>query len=85
MGRKEQVKKAIHFEKPDYVPVFIFDGERETSDIIQIDLEKFYLGPDRNLTEWGYRWDNMNPEIPMGEPINPPLESWYNLENYKKI
>jgi uroporphyrinogen decarboxylase len=84
MSRKEQVKKAIYFKKPDYIPIFIFDGERETSDIIQIDLEKFYLGPERNLTEWGYRWDNMNPEIPMGAPINPPLESWDNLENYKK-
>jgi uroporphyrinogen decarboxylase len=84
MGRKEQVKKAIHFGKPSYIPIFVFDGERNNSDIIQIDLEKFYLGPKKNLTEWGYEWDNMNPEIPMGAPINPPLASWDNFEYYKK-
>jgi uroporphyrinogen-III decarboxylase len=84
MNRREQVIKAIHFKKPDYIPIFIFDGEREDSDIIQIDLERFYLGPKKNITEWGYEWDNKRPDIPMGAPINPPISSWNDFKNFKK-
>jgi len=84
VSRKEQVKRAIRMQGPDYVPLFIFDGERDDSDIIQIDLERFYLGAERSITEWGYKWDNDNPDIPMGAPINPPIPTWETFEDYRK-
>ena len=42
MTRYEQVKRAIHFQKPDYVPLFLFNGDRRNSDIIQTDLCLLY-------------------------------------------
>lgn len=38
MNRKEQVKKAIRMEGPDYVPVLYFNKDQEMSDIILIDV-----------------------------------------------
>jgi uroporphyrinogen decarboxylase len=82
MGRIEQVRKAIRMEGPDYVPRFIFDGERGDSDIIQIDLERFYLGPEKNTSEWGFQWDSTDTRIPMGSPIHPPIASWEDFPGY---
>jgi uroporphyrinogen decarboxylase len=84
MGRIEQVRKAIRFEGPDYVPFFIFDGERDESDIIQIDLERFYLGPEKNVSEWGFQWASTDTRVPMGTPTHPPIESWDDFEEYKR-
>ena len=83
MKRREQVKKAICRQGPDYVPLFIFDGDRSDSDLIQIDLERFYLGPDKNLSEWGFQWDSTDTNIPMGTPVNPPIASWEDFEQYQ--
>jgi uroporphyrinogen decarboxylase len=83
MSSKEQVKKAIRMEGPEYVPLFIFDGERNDSDIIQIDCERFYMGEDKKMTEWGFKWDNLDPSIPMGAPSNPPIDSWDDFEKFK--
>jgi uroporphyrinogen-III decarboxylase len=84
MTRREQVKKAIRRQGPDYVPLFIFDGDRSDSDLIQIDLERFYLGPDKNISEWGFQWDSTDTKIPMGTPVNPPISSWEDFEQYQR-
>ena len=82
MTRYEQVKRAIHFQKPDYVPLFLFNGDRSNSDIIQTDLVRFYLGEDKQGTEWGFRWESDDPSIPMGNPKNPPLEDFGKFDEY---
>ena len=84
MNRREQVRRAIRRQGPDYVPLFIFDGDRRDSDLIQIDLERFYLGPERNLSEWGFKWDSTDTQVPMGSPVNPPIARWEDFEDYRK-
>ncbi len=84
MTRREQVKKAIRRQGPDYVPLFIFDGDRSDSDLIQIDVERFYLGPDKNVSEWGFTWASTDTRIPMGTPENPPIADWDDFERYRR-
>ena len=84
MNRREQVRRAIRREGPDYVPLFIFDGDRSDSDLIQIDLERFYLGPDKNVSEWGFTWASTDTRVPMGTPVNPPIAAWDDFERYRR-
>ena len=47
---RDEVREAVRVLRknggyvlgPDFVPLFIFDGDRSDSDLIQIDLEQFY-------------------------------------------
>ena len=82
MNRKDLVKKTIKFQDPNRIPLFIFNGDRNDSDIMQIDLERFYLGSKKNITEWGFEWDNPDPLL-MGTPIKPPISKWDDFEYYK--
>jgi hypothetical protein len=65
------------------VPLFIFNGDRGDSDIIQIDLERFYLGPEKNVSEWGFQWESTDARVPMGSPTHPPIARWEDFEEYR--
>jgi hypothetical protein len=69
---------------PDRVPLFIFEGDRDRTDIVQVNVEDFYQGPDSKHTEWGFDWATTGDQLSMGVPMNPPLEDFNQLERYLK-
>lgn len=85
MMRKEVVKKAIHFQTPGRVPKFFFNGDLSKSDIVQVVLEDWYLGENKDETEWGFAWNrDLNDAASMGVPRTNPLADWSQFETFKK-
>ncbi|MEA4845978.1 MAG: MBL fold metallo-hydrolase, partial [Clostridiaceae bacterium] len=82
MSRKEQVKKAIYMKGPDYVPL-MYSATYDDSDIINVPVEKLFLGPDKDITEWGFRWDYTDRNLTFGQPKTITIETWEDLKNYK--
>lgn len=78
--RKEQVVKAINMQGPEYVPLFFFNKDKDQSDIIQIDIQKHFGGPDNDTSEWGFVWETKDDT--MGQPINYLIKSWEQLNSF---
>ena len=57
MNRKENTIKAIHFDKPDYVPIIFINKDKEQSDLIMIDIVKQWMGEKKDRSEWGFEWE----------------------------
>ncbi len=66
MNRMEQVKKAIHRNNPDYVPVLFFNSDKDQSDIILIDVVRHFMGEKEDMSEWGFQWERHDET--MGQP-----------------
>ncbi|NLC68308.1 MAG: hypothetical protein GX754_05880 [Clostridiaceae bacterium] len=47
LDSKQQVKKAINMQGPEYVPLLFFNKDQEQSDIILIDVGRHFLGDNR--------------------------------------
>lgn len=78
MTRREQVKKAIALQGPDYVPLLFISDQRDQSDIIIIDVIKHFLGKDKNISEWGFQWVRIDGT--MGQPEKAIIENWRYLD-----
>jgi hypothetical protein len=78
MNRLEQVKKAIHMQGPDYVPVLFFNKDKEQSDIIMIDVVRHFMGPGSDMSEWGFKWERHDET--MGQPREEVLKDWSGLD-----
>lgn len=78
MNRKEQVKKAIHLHGPAYVPILFFNKDKEQSDIIMIDVVKHYVGPDKDTSEWGFKWERYDET--MGQPKEEIIKDWIDFD-----
>lgn len=76
--RKNQVLKAVKFQGPDYVPLFFFNKDKDQSDIIQVDIQKHFGGPNQDTSEWGFVWESKDET--MGQPKEYPLKSWEGLD-----
>ena len=74
MSRKEQVLKAIAMQDPKYVPVLYFNGDRNNSDAILIDIVRHFDGNGNDVSEWGFVWERHDET--MGQPKEPLLKSW---------
>ena len=82
-SRKEVVRKTVHFQTPGRIPRFMFNGDLTQSDIIQVVLEKWYMGGQKDVTEWGFSWDKAaDDESAMGVPREYLLKNWANFDNY---
>lgn len=85
LNRKDIVKKAIHLGYPGRIPKFMFNGDKECSDVIEVVLEKWYQGEHKDITEWGFSWNKGNEdESSMGVPREYLLQDWDNFEFYIK-
>lgn len=85
MSRKKIVKDAVHFKTPGRIPKFMFNGDLSQSDIIQVVLEKWYMGQHKDETEWGFSWEKCSEdESAMGVPRTCPLRDWSMYEYYLK-
>jgi uroporphyrinogen decarboxylase len=78
MNRKQQVKKAISLQGPDYIPLLFVNKDKEQSDIIIIDVVKHFMGPKENVSEWGFEWIRIDET--MGQPKQTIVEDYCDLE-----
>lgn len=79
---KEVVKMAVEMRNPPRIPILFFNRDLEKSDIkiIGYGPAADYKPDIKNKTEWGFEWVKMDDT--MGQPKNPPILSWRDLENY---
>ena len=66
MTRRDEVFKAIAFQKPTYVPIYYFNQDQEQSDIVALEVQRHFLGPHKDRSEWGFAWDRIDET--MGQP-----------------
>lgn len=81
MTSYEAVKKAINRQDPDYVPIMLFRAEFDRSDIVTVDVGKFWEGEDKDLSEWGFKWESFNDTV--GQPLDWIIKEWSDFENFK--
>jgi len=87
MTGKERVYKAIEFDKPDRLPMWLFNQDQKQGDVLWYDL-RVSEGDERsgyhggNLSEWGYSWRTME-DGTMGQPEQPVIKSWSEFESYE--
>lgn len=74
MNRREQVKRAIKMQGPDYVPILYFNKDKEQSDLIMIDVVRHFMGPNGDTSEWGFKWDREDET--MGQPVEELIKNW---------
>lgn len=67
MDRSERVRRAVHFQNPDRTPILFFNGNREDTDIVLIDVVRHFDGPEHDRSEWGFRWERRDET--MGQPL----------------
>ena len=86
MGKKDIVKRAIHFDHPDRTPLWLFNQDQEDGDILwydfRLDIERsgggYHAG---NLSEWGYIWRRLD-DGTMGQPEAPVIPTWEHYKDY---
>ena len=80
MSRRDEVFKALSFNNPAYVPIYFFNQDQDQSDIVALEVQKHFLGPGKDRSEWGFAWERMDET--MGQPstnlINTP-EDLYKM------
>ena len=76
---KERVKKAIHMESPDTIPIFLYNKDFEESDIIIYEVIKHWMGHNKDMSEWGFQWERLDGT--MGHPKETLIKSWDELDN----
>jgi len=81
MEGRELVKQAIRFERPERIPVQYPYDWRE-SDIVNVEVMRYLMGPDKRHAEWGFDWAHLENELTMGQPLAAPLADWHALDGY---
>ena len=64
---KELVKKAIRFQGPERIPLSN-PYDLKTSDIVNVDVVRNFMGPNKTLSEWGFEWQHLENDLTMGQP-----------------
>ena len=67
MARRDEVYKAITFNKPDYLPIYFFNQDQDQSDLVAFEVQRHFLGSDKDESEWGFSWSRMDET--MGQPM----------------
>ena len=78
--KRDQVMKAIEFDEPDYVPVYLFNRDFQDSDIVSFDIQHHFQGPGRDISEWGFRWRRLDET--MGQPTDLLVKSWDEFDDW---
>jgi|Deesub1362A_J573_1020465.scaffolds.fasta_scaffold02773_2 hypothetical protein len=75
--RRDEVLKAIHRRGPAYVPIYFFNKDQDQSDIVAVEVQHHFLGPNRDHSEWGFTWERLDET--MGQPRSYLLQEWEDL------
>jgi hypothetical protein len=82
MNGKTLVRKAVHFENPERIPLSN-PYDLSTSDIVNVEVVKNFLGPNRLHSEWGFEWLRLENDLTMGQPKFPVITSREALARYR--
>lgn len=74
MDSIERVRRTIHFAHPDRVPLLFFNRDRQEGDLVMVDIQNHFGGPDGLDSEWGFRWERL--DATMGQPLAPVILDW---------
>jgi uroporphyrinogen decarboxylase len=80
MTGEERVRRAIEFTRPDRIPLWFWNRDRERSDIRSFELFP-YKGGEVERSEWGYEWENLG-DGTLGQPKKPVIAAWEEVEEY---
>lgn len=81
--RKETVRKSIHFDSPEYLPLLYHGTERiEKSDAVMLPVEEMFGGEDGLWSEWGFRWAENNKSFKLGALKYFAVPDWNDLDGY---
>ncbi len=81
MTSKERAQRAIHFGKPDRLPILIFNADLAQSDLIVCDVVDHFGGENKDTSEFGFVWDSRDDT--MGQPRENLLKEWSDLKDYR--
>ena len=76
--RRDEVIKAITFQGPAYLPIYFFNRDQDQSDIVAAEVQHHFMGPDKNISEWGFFWERLDET--MGQPRDYLIKDWADLE-----
>jgi uroporphyrinogen-III decarboxylase len=82
MQSKDLVKKAIRFQGPERIPLSN-PYDLKTSDIVNVDVVRNFMGPNRMLSEWGFEWQHLENDLTMGQPKEATIKQWSDLDRYR--
>lgn len=82
MNKKEQVKKAIHMQGPDYIPL-MYSKTLKNSDVINVPVEMHFTGPAKEISEWGFKWDFLDKNLSLGQPKTPIIQTLDDFNTFK--
>ena len=86
MSKKETVRRAIHFRKPDYIPLLYYGlDEIPMSDIVLVPIQTMFGGDNGRSSEWGFVWKKDETPFALGQIETPALSDWSLLENYRPL
>jgi hypothetical protein len=77
--RRERVNRALKFQRPDRVPMLIFNHEPRNGDILICNT--LTLEDEQGTSEWGVKFKSLE-DGTMGQMTAPPLAVWDNLPCY---
>ena len=78
---RDQVVRAIRRDHPDYVPLIIWNQDFDQSDIVYGEIQKHFLGENRDYSEWGFYWSRKDET--MGQPREPLIKDWNEIDKLK--
>jgi len=81
VSRKDLVRRAIHFEKPDRVPIWFVNCDQGEGDCIVYHLS-LSKADDPATSEWGYRLEKLG-DGTMGHPTRPHLPDWESAAGFE--
>lgn len=74
------VRQAIHFERPERIPIWFVNCDQTEGDAIVYHLSLDQEGPGgQGTNEWGYRLEKLG-DGTMGHPTKPALPDWESAE-----
>ena len=84
LSKKENAKRAIHFQKPDYIPLMYYNmNQIHRTDVVQVAVQTMFGGENGRTSEWGFVWKEHDTPFALGQIETPALPDWDLLENYR--
>ena len=86
LERKENVRRAVHFRDPEYIPLMYYGTARaQKTDMLMLPVEEMMGGEKGLRCEWGFEWGEMRVEFKLGIVKNPVIDDWSKLETYRPL
>jgi uroporphyrinogen decarboxylase len=81
MSSKALVRKAVKFEGPERIPLSN-PYDLATSDLVNAEVTQQFVGPNK-ASEWGFEWSHLDNELTLGQPKEPIIKKWSDLDGYR--